>query len=99
MVAAEAPLARESQDAQDARNGAHAGREDRAEEQRAGVPPGLLAKECRERYDDGDEAGWQRRHESPLWPEGCRILRGRSLRHVMSSPHSLGQSLAKATGT
>jgi hypothetical protein len=32
MVAAEAPLSRESQDAQDARDGAHAGREDRAEE-------------------------------------------------------------------
>jgi CubicO group peptidase (beta-lactamase class C family) len=94
VVAAEAALAREAQDTQHARDGPYAGREDGAEEKGAGMPPGPLAEERRERYEHGDEAGRQRRHESPLWPEGCLSLQGRPLRYVMSSPPSNGQSRA-----
>jgi hypothetical protein len=78
MVAAEPTLARQAQDAQHAGHGAHAGREDGTEQEGAGVALRALAEEHRERYDHGDEVGWQCRHESPLWPEGasvCRVAR------------------------
>jgi hypothetical protein len=80
VVVDEAALARAAGDPQQARHGAPARSQDRADEEHAGVPPGAVDEQRRERQDDRGEAGGQVRHGASLARDAAslpsRPLRG-----------------------
>src|ERR671920_2079199 len=67
MIIDEVALAAEANDAQEAGDGAFAGRQNSPDEQHLGMAPGAVAKQRGKGYNDRGEAGGQVQHGGVSW--------------------------------
>src|SRR5919112_4233840 len=73
MIIDEVALAAEANDAQEAGDGAFAGRQNSPDEQHLGMAPGAVAKQRGKGYNDRGEAGGQVQHGGVSWRKRCQI--------------------------